>query len=216
MDRKVYPEDDMYWKDLTSVYMEEIQALGNLGLTSLQLDEVPMALFCDEKVRARLKEWQWDWKILFDKYIQVTNTILDSRPKDMLAAMHLCRGNFRGKWIGTGGYEQIAERLFNEVNVDQFFLEYDSDRAGDFTPLRYLPDTKSAVLGMVSTKTAEMENENDIYRRFEDASKYVPLEQLAVSPQCGFGTTVGGAPMNEYDQRRKLELVVRIAENMWR
>ena len=114
------------------------------------------------------------------------------------------------------GYEQIAERLFNDVNVDQFFLEYDSDRAGDFTPLRYLPDTKSAVLGMVSTKTPKMENENDLYRRFEAASKYVPLERLAVSPQCGFGTTVGGAPMNEYDQCRKLELVVRIAENMWR
>ena len=215
IDRNIYPDDDIYWEDLISVYCEEIQALSDLGLTYLQLDEVPIALFCDENVRARLTEWEWDWNLLFDKYIEISNTILNSRPKSMRAGMHLCRGNFRGKWIGSGGYEIIAERLFNEINVDQFLLEYDSDRAGDFSPLRYLPDGKCAVLGLVSTKTPELENESDLHRRLEEASKFVSMERLAISPQCGFGTTVGGAPMNELEQRRKLELVGRVAANAW-
>ena len=215
MDRTVYPEDETYWSDLVAVYQEEIQALGELGLSYLQLDEVPMALFCDEKVRTRLAEWGWDWQSLFDNYIERVNQVLDSRPANMKAGMHLCRGNFRGKWIGTGGYEIVAERLFNEVNVDQFLLEYDSERAGDFAPLRFLPEDKSVVLGMVSTKTAELEDENDLYRRFDDASKYVSLGRLAVSPQCGFGTTVGGAPIGDDAQRRKLELVGRVADRIW-
>ncbi|MEE2746310.1 MAG: 5-methyltetrahydropteroyltriglutamate--homocysteine S-methyltransferase [Pseudomonadota bacterium] len=216
IERAAYPEDDLYWEDLIHVYKEEIRELGGLGLSYLQFDEVPIALFCDPNVRVRLNEWGWDWHSLFDQYIKISNKILDSRPSTMRVGMHLCRGNFRGKWIGAGGYDDIAERLFNEVNVDQFLLEYDTDRAGNFSPLQHMPRQKAAVLGMISSKTAEMEDENVLHRRLEEASRYISMDRLAISPQCGFGTTVGGAPMSEDDQRRKLELVGRVAEKAWR
>jgi 5-methyltetrahydropteroyltriglutamate--homocysteine methyltransferase len=220
MDRTVYPNDDAYWDDLIAVYQEEIRALADLGLTYLQLDEVPIALFCDEQIRERLSGWGadykgWYWDQLLERYIQAANAVLDARPAGMRAGMHLCRGNFRGKFIGTGSYDVVAERLFNEVNVDQFLLEYDTERAGDFAPLRYLPADKSAVLGLVSTKTAAMEDEGNLRRRLDDAQKYVPMDRLAISPQCGFGTTVGGAPMTEDDERQKLELVGRVAATAW-
>ena len=167
IDRDVYPDEDLYWRDLVAVYREEVRALGELGLTYLQLDEVPVALLCDEKVRERLSQWGrewpgWHWEALLDRYIRAANAVLDARPATMRAGMHLCRGNFRGKFIGTGGYDPVAERLFQEVNVDQFLLEYDTERAGDFRPLRHLPTEKCAVLGLVSTKSAALENEDDL------------------------------------------------------
>ncbi|MCZ6506538.1 MAG: 5-methyltetrahydropteroyltriglutamate--homocysteine S-methyltransferase [Acidobacteria bacterium] len=216
IDQSVYPDEGDYWCDLVEVYRAEVQELGQAGLEYLQLDEVPIALFCDAQVRERLTAWGWDWEQLLSRYISAANAVLEVRPRHTAAGMHLCRGNFRGKWIGTGGYEPVAERLFNEIAVDQFLLEFDSERAGDFAPLRFLPEGKSVVLGLVSTKTATMEDEDFLLRRIEDAARYVPMERLAVSPQCGFGTTVGGAPMDEDTQRRKLELVGRVAEKAWR
>lgn len=215
VDTSVYPDEEVYWQDLIAVYREEIAALGKLGCTYLQLDEVPIALFCDEKVRERLDAWGWDWKTLFDRYIWAANEVVAGLPDGMSVGMHLCRGNFRGKWIGTGGYEPVAERLFGEIAVDQFLLEYDSERAGDFAPLRFLPDDKSAVLGLISTKTPVLENRDELLRRIDDAGTYVAPERLAISPQCGFGTTVGGAPMTEDDERRKLALVGDIAKTVW-
>ena len=215
-DPSVYPDMDQYWDDLLRVYREEIADLGKRGCTYLQLDEVPMALLCDPKIRERIEHWGWDWESLFDRYVGAVNQALENRPKGMTVGMHMCRGNYRGKWIGTGGYEPIAERLFNRVAADVFLLEYDSERAGGFEPLRFVPRNKSVVLGLVSSKTSELEDEEELKRRLDEASRYVTYDRLALSPQCGFGTTVGGAPMTEDDEKRKLGLVVKVAADVWR
>jgi 5-methyltetrahydropteroyltriglutamate--homocysteine methyltransferase len=215
IDRTVYPEEEDYWDDLIAVYRSEIAALANAGLTYLQLDEVPIALLCDARVRERLAAWGWDWRALLDRYIRAINAAVAGRPAALRVGLHLCRGNFRGKWIGTGGYEPVAERLFNEVDVDQFLLEYDSDRAGDFAPLRFLPPEKAVVLGLVSSKTPALEDADWLRARLDAADRIVPLARLALSPQCGFGTTAGGAPMGEDEQQRKLELVGRVARWVW-
>jgi 5-methyltetrahydropteroyltriglutamate--homocysteine methyltransferase len=215
IDKKVYPDVDKFWADLVAVYRAEIAALGKMGLTYLQLDDVPPALLCDAKIQQRIAHWGWDWKQLLDKYIWANNEVLRDRPKGMTVGVHLCRGNFRGHWIGSGGYEPVAERFFGEVKADAFLLEYDSERAGDFRPLRHLPKEKCAVLGLVSSKTPALESASDLKRRLDDAAKFVSAERLAISPQCGFGTTVGGAPMSEDDQKRKLELVGKVAREVW-
>jgi 5-methyltetrahydropteroyltriglutamate--homocysteine methyltransferase len=216
IDRDVYPDDDEYWQDLIAVYREEIAVLAEAGCTYVQLDEVPIALLCDENIQRRVKKWDWEWRKLLHKYLWASNEIMKDRPEGMTFGVHLCRGNFRGHWIGSGGYEPVAERLFTASLADQFLLEFDSERAGDFRPLRFLPETKSAVLGLVSSKNALLERTDDIASRISSASKFVPIERLAVSPQCGFGTTVGGAPMTEAEQRAKLELVGRVAREVWR
>ena len=216
IDKKVYPDTDKFWADLVAVYRAEIAALGKMGLKYLQLDDVPPALLCDAKIQQRIAQWGWDWQALLDKYVWANNEVLRGRPKGMTVGIHLCRGNFRGHWIGSGGYEPVAEKFFGEVNADLFLLEYDSERAGDFRPLRHLPKEKCAVLGLVSSKTPELEDPGDLKRRIDDAAKFVPPERLAISPQCGFGTTVGGAPMGEDDQKRKLELVGKVAGEVWR
>ena len=167
-------------------------------------------------IQERIARWGWDWRKLLDRYIWANNEILRGRPAAMRVGVHLCRGNFRGHWIGSGGYEPIAERYFNAVEADAFLLEYDSERAGDFSPLRFVPSNKSVVLGLVSSKTPQLEDESFLKTRIDAAAKFVPLARLAVSPQCGFGTTVGGAPMTEDDERRKLELVGRLAQAVWR
>ena len=215
IDKKVYPDTETFWTDLVAVYRAEIAALGQMGLKYLQLDDVPPALLCDAKIQQRIAKWGWDWKTLLDKYIWANNEVLRGRPKGMTVGVHLCRGNFRGHWIGSGGYEPVAEKFFGEVNADLFLLEYDSERAGDFRPLRHLPKEKCAVLGLVSSKTPVLENGADLRRRIDEASKYVDAQRLAISPQCGFGTTVGGAPMGEDDQKKKLELVGKVARDVW-
>jgi 5-methyltetrahydropteroyltriglutamate--homocysteine methyltransferase len=216
IDNQVYPDEDQFWHDLVAVYRAEIAELGSMGLSYLQLDDVPPALLCDAKIQQRIAQWGWDWKRLLDRYIWANNEILRDRPAGMRVGIHLCRGNFRGHWIGSGGYEPIAERFFNGVNADAFLLEYDSERAGDFSPLRHLPAEKGIVLGLVSSKTPQLEEDGFLKRRIDAAAKFVPFERLALSPQCGFGTTVGGAPMNEDEERRKLELVGRVASAVWR
>ena len=215
IDRAVYPDEEAWWRDLIAVYRAEIAELARLGCTYLQLDEVPIALLCDPRIRSLIAKWGWEWRALLDKYLWANAEVLLDRPIGMTIGMHLCRGNYRGHWIGAGGYEPVAERLFGQRDVDVFLLEYDSERAGDFRPLRFVPEEKSVVLGLVSSKTAALENADDLRRRIDEASAFVPAARLALSPQCGFGTTVGGAPMTEDDERRKLELVASVARTVW-
>lgn len=214
IDRGVYPDEARWWDDLIRVYREEIAALGALGCKYLQIDEVPIALLCDPNIQRKIGKWGWDWQALLDRYIDANTRILEGKPAGMTVGMHLCRGNYRGHFIGSGGYEPVAPQLFAQP-VDQFLLEYDSERAGDFAPLRHVPADKSVVLGLVSTKTAQLEGEQALAARVDAATKYIPLERLAISPQCGFGTTVGGAPMDEAAERKKLELVGRVARTIW-
>lgn len=214
IDPAVYPDEDEWWDDLIAVYRAEIAALGALGCRYLQIDEVPIALLCDPNIQQKIAQWGWDWKKLLERYVDANTRMLEGKPDGMTIGMHLCRGNYRGHFIGSGGYEPVAERLFAQP-VDQFLLEYDSDRAGDFRPLRHVPPGRSVVLGLVSSKTAEMESEQALAARIDAAARFIPLDRLAISPQCGFGTTVGGAPMDETAQRKKLELVGRMARNVW-
>ena len=176
---------------------------------------MPIALLCDPRIQALIGEWGWDWRALLDRYLWANAAVLRGRPAGLTVGMHLCRGNYRGHWIGSGGYEPVAEKLFGQRDVDVFLLEYDSERAGDFRPLRFVPEGKGVVLGLVSTKTAALEDPDALRRRIDEAAAFVPLERLALSPQCGFGTTVGGAPMDEDDERRKLELVATVARAVW-
>ena len=215
IDRAIYPDEEAWWRDLIAVYRAEIAELARLGCAYLQLDEVPIALLCDPRIQALIGEWGWDWRALLDRYLWANAAVLRDRPAGLTVGMHLCRGNYRGHWIGSGGYEPVAEKLFGQRDVDVFLLEYDSERAGDFRPLRFVPGGKGVVLGLVSTKTAALEEPDALRRRIDEAAAFVPLERLALSPQCGFGTTVGGAPMDEDDERRKLELVATVARAVW-
>jgi len=215
IDPKVYPDLDEMWADLAQAYREEIAELGRLGCRYLQIDECIFALMCDPKFQAQLRARGDDPKQLLETYARVINDSVRERPKDMTIAMHLCRGNNRGHWLGEGAYDFIADVLFNRTDVDAFFMEYDSPRAGDFTPLRFLPKGKVAVLGLVSSKTARLESADEIKRRIDEAARIVPLEQLALSPQCGFASHFMGNPVTMDDQRRKLDLVVKVAEEVW-
>jgi 5-methyltetrahydropteroyltriglutamate--homocysteine methyltransferase len=150
-----------------------------------------------------------------DDYVALLNAAVRKRPSHMTIAMHLCRGNYKAHWLAQGGYDFIAERLFNEINVDVYFLEYDTPRAGDFTPLQHVPPHKAVVLGLVSSKTAELETADALRRRLDEASQYIDLHQLGISPQCGFASTVAGNPLTEDDERRKLELLVNVAAGVW-
>jgi 5-methyltetrahydropteroyltriglutamate--homocysteine methyltransferase len=215
-DRAVYPDEDGYWDDLVAVYRAEIAALGDAGCRYLQLDEVPLAMLCDPLIREQVKGLGGDPDALVAKYIEVLQRILAGRPAGMTIGMHLCRGNFRGRWMASGGYEPIAEGLFNDTPVDAFFLEYDSDRAGDFSPLRWLPAGKQVVLGLVSTKRAVLESPDALRRRIDEAARHVPMERLALSPQCGFASVAGGNLLSEEEQAAKLRLVVEVAQSVWR
>jgi 5-methyltetrahydropteroyltriglutamate--homocysteine methyltransferase len=215
IDRAVYPDQEVYWQDLLAVYRAEVAALAELGCAYLQLDEVPIALLGDPRVQGRVAGWGWDWRALLARYLWAVNEAVRDRPPGMTVGLHLCRGNFRGRWIGAGGYEPVAERLFGEARVAVFLLEYDSERAGDFRPLRFVPPDKAVVLGLVTSKDPRLEDPDALRRRIDAAAAFVPLPRLALSPQCGFGTTVGGAPMSEDEQWRKLELVARVARAVW-
>ncbi len=214
-DPAVYPDEDGYWNDLVEVYRAEIAALGEAGCRYLQLDEVPLAMLCDPLIREQVKALGGDPQALVAKYIEVLQRILAGRPAGMTVGMHLCRGNFRSRWMASGGYEPVAERLFNDTPMDAYFLEYDSERAGDFSPLRWLPAGKYAVLGLVSTKRADLESADGLRRRIDEATRYVPLARLAVSPQCGFASVAGGNLLSEEEQAAKLRLVVEVAASVW-
>lgn len=216
VDVTVYPDIAVYWDELVAVYKAELTELARLGCTYVQLDEVPLAMLCDPTIRAQVIEMRGDPDALTDTYIRVLQRILADRPPGMTIGLHLCRGNFRSRWMAAGGYEPVAERLFNDVPVDAYFLEYDSPRAGDFSPLRHVPKDKRVVLGLVSSKTARLEDEGLLKRRLDEASKHLPLDQLALSPQCGFASVAGGNSLGEADEVAKLKLIVKVASEVWR
>jgi len=214
-DPKIYPKLDQFWSDLTQIYRDELADLARAGATFVQFDEVPQAMLCDENVRAKVRDHGEDPERLLGLYIDAVNRILDKRPPGMTIGMHLCRGNLRGRWMAAGGYEAIADRLFNDLKVDGFFLEYDSPRAGDFSPLRLMPKEKFVRLGLISSKTPALEAKDAVKRRIDEAAKFVPLENLGISPQCGFASTVGGNPLSIEDEKAKLRLVVEVAHDVW-
>ena len=214
-DPDVYPDIDALFEDLVEIYRQEIAALDKAGCEYVQFDEVPIAMLCDPKIQERVRESGEDPLALVDRYIAALNAALEGRPEDMTIGLHMCRGNYKGQWMAEGGYAPVAEKLFQGAAVDAFFLEYDSERAGDFSPLQAMPDDKLVVLGLVSTKTPELESPDALKRRLEEASKVVPMERLAISPQCGFASSVGGNPVTEDDERRKLTLVADVAAEVW-
>jgi 5-methyltetrahydropteroyltriglutamate--homocysteine methyltransferase len=216
-DEKVYPDIEQFYADLAAIYRAEIEELAKLGCTYLQLDDTALPCNCDQHARADVRARGEDPDALTARYVRLANDVLAACPPEMSKAIHMCRGNLRGAWMAEGGYEPIAERVFNELAVDAFLLEFDSPRAGDFRPLRFLPKGKKVVLGMVSTKTPALESKDALKRRIEEAAKHVPLEQLGISPQCGFSSVAGsGQPITADDQKRKLELVLQVAAEVWR
>lgn len=214
-DRKVYPRLEALHEDLVEVYRGELRALADAGCTYVQLDEVPLAMLCDPAVRAQIAARGEDPAALIRLYVDLINGVLAGRPKGMTVGLHLCRGNYKGQWMAAGGYAPVADELFGRAAVDAFFLEYDSERAGDFAPLAAIPRDKRFVLGLVSTKRPETPAADDLVRRVEAAAKIVPLDRLSVSPQCGFASSVGGNPVTLADERTKLGLVAEVARRIW-
>ena len=215
IDSGVYPDLEEFWCDLARVYQEEIAALAQLGCRYLQLDDAMFATMCDPTVQEQLRARGDDPQSLLADYVKVVNAALSGRPADMTVAIHLCRGNNRGHWMASGGYDFVAEALFGALQVDSYLLEYDSPRAGDFSPLSKLPKEKTAILGLISSKTSVLESKVDIKRRIDDAARFASLEQLGISPQCGFSSHFLGNPLSIDDQKRKLELVVDVADEVW-
>jgi 5-methyltetrahydropteroyltriglutamate--homocysteine methyltransferase len=215
IDARAYPQMDAFYDDLAEVYRAEIRELAAAGCRYLQIDEVNLAYLCDPELRRQVANIGEDPDSLPQTYAKLLNAAIAGRPADMTVCMHLCRGNFAGAWIAEGGYEPIAELLFNQIGVDGYFLEYDSPRAGGFAPLRFLPKGKIAVLGLVTTKSPKMETKDELKRRIEEASRYVPIEQLALSPQCGFSSGIGGNAMTVDNEIEKLELVVETVREVW-
>jgi len=215
IDRTVYPNLDSFWSDVADAYVVEIKALAEAGCTYVQLDEVVTTCMCDDKQRDALRQRGEEPDTLIDRSITAINAIADACPPSMTLAMHTCRGNFQGHWLAEGGYDPIAEKIFGETKVKTFFLEYDTERAGTFEPLRFVPKDKYVALGLVSTKTPELEDEDFLKARIDQAAKFLPVENLCLSPQCGFSSNYLGNPVTIDDERRKLELVVRTATDVW-
>jgi len=212
----VYPDLDNYYADLAQAYAKAIQGFYDAGCRYLQLDDVAFAYFCDEDQRRMLRSRGDDPDRQFDIYRQVFNAAIAGRPKDMVVTTHLCRGNFRSTFVGTGGYDRVADKLFNDLAVDGYFLEWDTERAGGFEPLRLLPKRgKIVVLGLITSKFGALESKDAVRRRIEEATKYASLDQLALSPQCGFASTEEGNVLAEDEQWAKLKLVVEIAREVW-
>jgi 5-methyltetrahydropteroyltriglutamate--homocysteine methyltransferase len=214
VDAKAYPDIEEFWGDIARAYREEIADLGKAGCTYLQIDDVSFATLCDEGIRAQVKRDGEDPAKLPAKYASVIDSFLKNRPQGMGVTMHTCRGNHASMWMAEGGYDAVAEAIF-QTGVDGFFLEYDSERAGGFEPLRFVPKGKKVVLGLISSKNPRLESKDALKRRVEEASKYVPIENLCLSPQCGFASSEVGNKLTEDDQRRKLELAVETAEEIW-
>lgn len=209
------PDIEEFFHDLTLAYKKEIDHLYKAGLKYLQLDDTNLAYLCDPKMRAAAQERGEDPNLLPKTYAALINSVIDSRPDDLTVGIHLCRGNYRSTWFAEGGYEPVAEILFNSINVDAYFLEYDDERSGDFAPLRFVPKNKMVVLGIISSKIKQLEKVDDMAKRIDEAAKYMPLDQLCVSPQCGFSSTHHGNDMTQDNQWRKMELVVNTARLVW-
>jgi len=209
-----YPDIEEFWSDIARAYQEEIADLAKAGCTYLQIDDVSFATLCDEGIRAQVRRDGEDPETLPAKYAAVINSLLKNKPKDMGVTLHTCRGNHASMWMAKGAYDAVAEGIF-QTDVDGFFLEYDSARAGGFEPLRFVPKGKKVVLGLISTKSPVLEGKDALKRRIDAASKYVPLENLCLSPQCGFASSEVGNQLTADDQRRKLELAVETAREIW-
>lgn len=211
----VYPTMDEFYADVAQAYREEVADLADAGCRYIQMDDTNLAYLCDESHRADARARGVDPDDTPRQYAQLINDSFAAAPADMLRAIHLCRGNFRSSWAAEGGYEPVAEIMFNELDIDAFFLEYDDPRSGDFAPLRFLPKGKVVVLGLVTTKLGELESKDEIKRRIDEAAKFAPLDQLALSPQCGFASTVHGNDLTTEQQAAKIRLVVEVAEEVW-
>jgi 5-methyltetrahydropteroyltriglutamate--homocysteine methyltransferase len=215
IDIKSYPDLDLFFEDLAQCYRDEIAALYAAGCRYIQLDDTNLAYLCDPKMRQGAIERGDDPDELPRTYSALINAVLRDRPSDLTICVHLCRGNFRSTWFAEGSYEPVAEVLFNEMDVDGYFLEYDDERSGGFAPLRFVPSTKTVVLGLVTSKRAQLEPQAELIARIEEAARYVPLENLCLSPQCGFSSTVHGNDITEDEQWRKLQHVVDTARTVW-
>jgi 5-methyltetrahydropteroyltriglutamate--homocysteine methyltransferase len=216
IDESVYPELDGFWSDLTAAYREEVRRLGELGCTYLQLDDTSLAYLNDPEQRRYVASIGGDPDAQHVEYIRHINEALDGRPDGMSVTTHMCRGNFRSSWVAEGGYDHVAEALFSELRVDGYFMEWDDERSGGFEPLRFLPKgSKQVVLGLVTTKRGALESKDELKRRIEEASRHAPLEQLCLSPQCGFSSTVDGNALSYDEQVAKLALVVEVADEVW-
>jgi 5-methyltetrahydropteroyltriglutamate--homocysteine methyltransferase len=211
----LYPDMEEFYRDLGNAYRGAVQAFAEAGCRYLQLDEVNLAYLCDPEQRQILRDRGDDPDSLPAVYADMINTAISGRPSDMRITMHLCRGNFRSSWIAQGGYEPVAELLFNRIGVDGYFMEFDSERAGNFDPLRFVPKGKTVVLGLVTSKTGALETAEYLQRRIEEASHFVDLEQLCLSPQCGFASTEEGNSLTEDEQWAKLARIVEVAEKVW-
>jgi 5-methyltetrahydropteroyltriglutamate--homocysteine methyltransferase len=211
----VYPTMEEFYQDLGAAYAKAVGAFADAGCRYLQLDEVYLAYLCDPEQREGLRQRGEDPDTLPETYARLINASIASAPADMMIGMHLCRGNFRSTFVASGGYEPVAELLFNQINVHAYFMEFDTERAGGFEPLRFVPKNKAVVLGLVTTKSGALESKDEIKRRIEQAARFVPLEQLSLSPQCGFSSTEEGNLLTEDEQWRKIALVRDVAEDVW-
>ncbi|HEU0199020.1 MAG TPA: 5-methyltetrahydropteroyltriglutamate--homocysteine S-methyltransferase [Burkholderiaceae bacterium] len=212
---EAYPDLEAFYSDVAAAYRAEIRSLAERGLTYLQLDDTNLAYLCDEKMREGARARGDDPNELPHRYAKLINAAIADKPAGMHICTHLCRGNFKSAWVAEGGYEPVAEVLFNELNVDGYFLEYDDARSGDFRPLRFVPKGKIVVLGLVTTKLDRLESKDDLKRRIDAAAQFLPLEQMALSPQCGFSSTVHGNEIAVESQAAKLRLVVETAREVW-
>jgi 5-methyltetrahydropteroyltriglutamate--homocysteine methyltransferase len=211
----IYPAMEEFYRDLGQSYRKVVRAFADAGCRYLQLDEVNLAYLCDPSLRGQITARGEDPETLPAIYADMINAAISDIPPDMTITMHLCRGNFRSSFVASGGYEPVAEILFNAIKVHGYFMEYDSDRAGGFEPLRFVPKGKTVVLGLVTTKSGQLESRDDIKRRVDQAAKYVALDQLCLSPQCGFASTEEGNVLGEDEQWAKLRMIVEVAEEIW-
>jgi 5-methyltetrahydropteroyltriglutamate--homocysteine methyltransferase len=215
LDPDVYPDLEQFWGDLALAYADEVRRLGDLGCSYLQFDDTSLAYLNDPAQRAEISERGEDADHMHLRYIKQINAAVKDKPAGMAVTTHMCRGNFRSSWAASGGYDFVAEALFSELDVDGFFLEYDDERSGGFEPLRFVPEGKMVVLGLVTTKRPELESPDDLKRRIDEAAKYVPLDQICLSGQCGFSSTVEGNALTRDQQLAKLRLIVETAADVW-
>jgi 5-methyltetrahydropteroyltriglutamate--homocysteine methyltransferase len=214
-DAKAYSDAEAFFADLASIYRQEIADLAKAGCRYIQLDEVAIAMLCDPAIRDKVASAGQDPDKLVDLYIKAINDCVAGAPADMVVGIHMCRGNFRGRYLSEGGYESVAERFFTGANATHFLLEYDTARAGDFKPLRFVPKTKGVVLGLVSTKTPVLETVDELQRRVNEATNFIELDRIGIGPQCGFASTAAGNPLTVDDEHAKLRLLVEAASRIW-
>jgi 5-methyltetrahydropteroyltriglutamate--homocysteine methyltransferase len=215
LDPAVYPDEDLFWADLSAAYADEVRGLAALGCTYLQLDDTSLAYLNDPSQRAELAARGDDAEHQHERYIRQINAAIADRPAGMFITTHMCRGNFRSSWAAEGSYDFVAEALFTQLGVDGFFLEFDDARSGSFAPLRFVPKGKAVVLGLVTTKRGELESKDTLKRRIDEAARFVDIDQLCLSPQCGFSSTLEGNEITYDEQVAKLRLVVETAAEVW-